>query len=92
MVVVNQRKGISLIILVITIVVIIILAVAVLLNVIKNNPVENAKESTSKNDIKTFNEQLMLYVSNKTLSNDGQYDKKKLNATKNELYERWRKN
>ena len=41
----EEKKGISLIVLVITIIVIIILAVAVILSIANNNPIENAKKA-----------------------------------------------
>ena len=58
----SEKKGISLIVLVITIIVIIILAVAVILSIANNNPIENAKEARFKNDIKTIEEDLNMYT------------------------------
>ena len=58
----SDKKGISLIVLVITIIVIIILAVAVILSIANNNPIENAKEARFKNDIKTIEEDLNMYT------------------------------
>ena len=58
----NDKKGISLIVLVITIIVIIILAVAVILSIANNNPIENAKEARFKSDIKTIEEDLNMYT------------------------------
>ena len=58
----SDKKGISLIVLVITIIVIIILAVAVILSIANNNPIENAKEARFKSDIKTIEEDLNMYT------------------------------
>ena len=61
----NDKKGISLIVLVITIIVIIILAVAVILSIANNNPIENAKEARFRNDMKVIEEELNLYIAKK---------------------------
>ena len=52
----SEKKGISLIMLVITIIVIIILAVAVILSIANNNPIENAKEAKNKHNKATLEE------------------------------------
>ena len=67
----NDKKGISLIVLVITIVVIIILAVAVILSIANNNPIENAKEARFKNDVKTMQEELELLKATNYAKNNG---------------------
>ena len=61
----SDKKGISLIVLVITIIVIIILAVAVILSIANNNPIENAKEARFRNDMKVIEEELNLYIAKK---------------------------
>ena len=58
----KNKKGISLIVLIITIIVVIILAVAVILTISKNNPVSSAKEAAFKEDIRSFQTELSLYV------------------------------
>ena len=50
----TQKRGISLIVSVVTIIVIIILAAVVILTVSKNNPVESAREATFKEDLRSF--------------------------------------
>ncbi len=60
----NSKKGISLIVLVITIIVIIILAAAVLLTMSKNNPVDNAKQAVSDNDVAELKSAMALYIAN----------------------------
>ena len=57
-----DKRGISLIVLVITIVVIVVLAVAVILSIANNNPIGNAKEARFKNDLKAIEEELNLYI------------------------------
>ena len=68
---VSDKKGISLIVLVITIIVIIILAVAVILSIANNNPIENAKEARFKNDVKTMQEELELLKASNYAKNNG---------------------
>ena len=60
----DKRKGISLIVLVITILVMIILAGVVIVSLSKNNPVEKAKEATFKTDVSTFEGDLSFYLAN----------------------------
>ena len=67
----SEKKGISLIVLVITIIVIIILAVAVILSIANNNPIENAKEARFKNDVKTMQEELELLKASNYAKNNG---------------------
>ena len=67
----SDKKGISLIVLVITIIVIIILAVAVILSIANNNPIENAKEARFKNDVKTMQEELELLKASNYAKNNG---------------------
>ena len=56
-----KRKGISLIVLIITIVVIIILAASIILNMSKINIINNANEAVLKQDIATLQSELDLY-------------------------------
>ena len=67
----SEKRGISLIVLVITIIVIIILAVAVILSIANNNPIENAKEARFKNDVKTMQEELELLKATNYAKNNG---------------------
>ena len=67
----SEKKGISLIVLVITIIVIIILAVAVILSIANNNPIENAKEARFKNDVKAMQEELELLKESNYAKNNG---------------------
>ena len=56
-----MKKGISLIMLVITIIVIIILVGAVILGLTNNNPIDSAKYAVFSSDISTLEEQVALY-------------------------------
>ena len=56
------RRGISLIVLIITIIVVVILAVTVILTLSKNNPIESAKEATFKEDIRAYQDELNMYI------------------------------
>ncbi|MDF2865192.1 MAG: hypothetical protein K0R72_1, partial [Clostridia bacterium] len=57
----KMKKGISLIMLVITIIVIIILVGAVILGLTNNNPIDSAKYAVFSSDISTLEEQVALY-------------------------------
>ena len=59
----KSKKGISLIILIVTIIVIIILAAVVILTLSKNNPIDSAKEASFKEDARTFQDELAMYIS-----------------------------
>ncbi len=56
----NKRRGISLIVLVITILVMIILAGVVIVSLQKNNPVEKAKEATFKTNLVSYIDELNM--------------------------------
>jgi len=73
------KKGISLIVLVITIIVIIILAGAVILSLSKNNPIAKASEATFKANVQAYNSELALAISSKYV-NDFTFSKSMLNA------------
>ena len=70
----KKKKGISLIVLIITIIVVIILAVTVILTVTKNNPIESAKEAVFKEDVRAFQDELNMYISNEYTRLQGQRD------------------
>ncbi|MDD2376838.1 MAG: hypothetical protein PHD15_05290 [Clostridia bacterium] len=63
----KSKKGISLIVLVITIIVIIILAGAVILSLATNNPIEQASEALFKTNVDEYNSELTLAISNQHL-------------------------
>ena len=76
----KEKKGISLIVLVITIIVIIILAGVVIFLVSKNNPIANANEATFKSDVSNFKSELEMYKANEYTNNKGSYDSTLLQA------------
>ena len=76
----NKRRGISLIVLVITILVMIILAGVVVVSLSKNNPIEKAKEATFKSNVASYLEELSMFHANQ-VSKEG-YSLKDLNADK----------
>ena len=77
----KEKKGISLITLVITIIVIIILAAAVILTLNNNNPIENAKEATFKSDVKTLQSELTMYIAKQTADTLGGFKAEELNLS-----------
>lgn len=70
----ETKKGISLIVLVITIIVIIILAVAVILSIANNNPIENAKKARQANDDSTLKEYVNTLRVNWELMSESERD------------------
>ena len=71
-----KKRGVSLIVLIVTIIVIIILAAVVILTLSKNNPIGNAKEASFKEDVRTFQDELAMYISKDYTSKAGQRDNK----------------
>ena len=55
----TNKKGISLIVLIITIVVIIILATAIIVTLARTNVIDNANEATVKQDFRTLQDEAM---------------------------------
>ena len=72
----KKQNGISLIVLIVTIIVVIILAAVVILTLSKNNPIESAKEASFKEDVRTFQDELAMYISKDYTSKSGQRDEK----------------
>ena len=71
-----KKRGVSLIVLIITIIVIIILAAVVILTLSKNNPIESAREAAFKEDVRTFQDELAMYIAKDYTSSGGQRDGK----------------
>ncbi len=82
-----MKKGISLIVLVITIIVIIILAGAVILNLSQNNPIESARKAQFYSAVDSFRDELNLYKISKSSQTAGNYDTSKLFAYKDKVIE-----
>lgn len=55
---------------------VIILAAVVMLNLSKNNPIESAKEATFKEDIRSYQDELNMYIANEYQKLGGQRDTK----------------
>ena len=85
--IINERKGISLIVLIITIIVMIILATSIILVLSSSGIISNAQKSAFQSDIKTMEEELNVYLSTKYLETNGTYQKDSLNASKDTLEE-----
>lgn len=68
-----KRKGISLIVLIITMVVIIILGTAIVVNLAKTSIINNAKEATVKQDFKTLQDELSLHIANEYVNTKGEF-------------------
>ncbi len=69
----NKRSGISLIVLIITIIIIIILAGAVILNLSKNNPIDNARIAKLTGSKDSLDSSMDLYLAKSTTSTLGNY-------------------
>ena len=78
-----KRRGVSLIVLIITVIVVIILAVTVILTLSKNNPIESAKEATFKEDVRAYQDELNMYIAREYQQTQGMRDWK-ITATKYE--------
>lgn len=76
----ENKKGMSLIVLVITIIVMIILSGVVIIGLTDNNPIEKAREATFKTDVGTYKEELNSTIINKKYD-DRRYDPVVINET-----------
>lgn len=76
----NKTNGISLILLIITIIVVIIIAGAVVVNLSKNNPINQASEAKFKSDVGEYNSDLLLTLSQKKID-DNSFDPTTVNAS-----------
>ena len=74
----KSKKGISLIVLVITIIVIIILAAAVILNLTKNNPMNNAKIDNVANNKDALESSVALYLAKSHAKTQGTFTSRQL--------------
>ena len=69
-----KKKGISLIVLIITIVVIIVLATAIIVTLAKTNVIQNANEATVKQDFKTLQDELNMYMADRYADTIGDFE------------------
>lgn len=75
-----MKKGISLIVLVITIVVIIVLAAAVILSLGQNSPINSARKSVISSDLGAFKSELMLTTTKKMTKEIDSFDIRNVDA------------
>ena len=81
----NGKKGISLLVLIITIIVMIILASAVILSITGNNPISKANETKVKTDLTALKDEYNNFYSSAlfdNVSNTKGYYTDKMNITK----------
>ena len=78
----KQKRGISLIVLIITIVIIIILAGQVILSLSKNNPMNAATEAVFKNNLSNYGSELDMWIIKEYGEKMGDLDVSTINATK----------
>ena len=83
----RNNKGISLIVLVITIIIMIILAGAIILSLSGTGLITNANKGSFQSDIATMQEELGVYIANKTTETRGKYTQETLFASKDNLEE-----
>ncbi len=76
----KSKRGITLIVLVITIIVILILAGAVILSLLNSNIINQANEATFKANITSYNSELVMDTSNQYLQN-GSFNPNSFNAS-----------
>ena len=82
----KQKKGISLIGLVVTIVIMIVLAGAIILALTSTNTMEKATEAAFKNTSKSYLDEYNAWISEQKLNTNGIFDISEVNATKNVAY------
>jgi len=66
----SNKRGVSLLILIITIVVILILSTTIIINIVDTNLITNANQATFKSDVSQINESLKLLLLDKIINND----------------------
>lgn len=77
-----RKKGISLIVLIITIIVIIILAGAIIQILTKQNVIEMAENARFRHNLSEYNSELELWESNESIKTLGKLDLSQINALK----------
>lgn len=72
----KNKNGLSLIVLIVTVIIVIILAAAVIITMTKNSPIGSAREAKFKSDVRTFQDDLAITISEEYTRLQGQRDKK----------------
>ena len=80
-----MKKGISLIVLIISIIVIIILVSTIMLTVTKDNSISNAKEATFKQNMLTIQDEYAMYLSNKYKENPTEFKQESINLSGDDM-------
>ncbi len=80
----KESKGITLISLVVTIIVLVILSGVVITNAISGN-IEKARQVSVQNDLKTFEEKVQIYKTNKEIKDGDEFEGESLYADENDL-------
>ena len=76
----ESKKGISLVVLMISIVVVVILSVATIVVINKNNPIDEANESVFKTNVDLYVSELNEYKASLIYSDEGDILSQSLNA------------
>lgn len=74
-----NKKGVSLIVMVITVLVMLLIAGAVVLNLVENNPIEESKRTKLQVDVKNYSLDLDAYIKSK-MQEDPDFDETVINA------------
>lgn len=76
-----NKKGISLLVLIITIIIIIIIAGSVILSISQSGMIGQVNEAKFKNDIDAFGSELTIYLSEKYMTSRGAFNSSEFHAT-----------
>lgn len=76
----NNKRGISLIVLIITGVIMVIIAAVVILEFTDNDPIQEAYEATFKSNVRNMYEELNLYFSDKDSESFGEFESSRFSA------------
>ena len=82
---VKEKKGVSLIVLVITIIIVIILAGITVISLSQNAPIGKAKEATFKNEVTGLKSELEAYIAQQEIDTNGKFKRDEFNASGEEL-------
>ena len=82
----NNKKGISLAVLVVTIAILIILVATSISVVLNKRYFSKADYSSFVSNFDTYKDELEDYISNQEFLNNGRYNRESLNANKTEVY------
>ena len=82
---IKEKKGVSLIVLVITIIIVIILAGITIISLSQNAPIGKAKEATFKNEVTGLKSELEAYIAQQEIDTNGKFKRDEFNASGEEL-------